>query len=120
MTGYGNQNQRVPDRMNSQIEDPGLRSPPFAATEYLSRLLPKNTTSLFNFLPNSTMLFSLAMCEEKVVTIIPEFLFWIVKKTSSRRALAIFSLGVFRSLPEYNESTMKQSTPSLEISFKTL
>lgn len=47
----------------------------FAAVEYLSRLLPRNTTSLFSFFPNSTIDFSLAICEENVVTIIPACLF---------------------------------------------
>lgn len=54
----------------------------FAAVEYLFRLLPRNTTSRFSFFPNSTIDFSLAICDENVVTIIPAPLFWIVSRTS--------------------------------------
>ena len=67
----------------------------FAAVEYLSKLLPKNTTSLFSFFPKSTMDFNLAMWDENVVTIIPAFRFCIVRRVSSNNPLAIFSEGVF-------------------------
>ena len=60
--------------------------------------------------------FSLAMWEENVVMIIPAFRFWIVKRTSSKSTRATFSEGVFFSEPEYRESTIKRSTPSLDIS----
>ena len=72
----------------------------FAAVEYLSKLLPRNTTSRFSFFPNSTIDFSLAMWDENVVTIIPACLFWMVKRVSSSNALAIFSEGVFPSCGE--------------------
>ena len=92
----------------------------FAAVEYLSRLLPRKTTSLFSFFPNSTIDFSRAMWDENVVTIIPAFLFWIVRRTSWSSALAIFSDGVFLSEPEYSESTTNARTPSFAISLSTL
>ena len=92
----------------------------FAAVEYLSRLLPKKTTSRFNFFPKSTIDFSLAMWDENVVTIIPAFRFWIVISVSSRSALAIFSDGVFPSCGAYRESHMNVSTPSFDISLSLL
>ena len=69
----------------------------FAAVTYLDRLLPRKIISLFSFLPNSVIDFSLAMWDENVVMTIPELWLSVVKKTSSSNPLAIFSEGVFLS-----------------------
>ena len=48
----------------------GHNSALVAAETYLFRLLPKKINFLSNLLPNSTIDFNLAICEENVVTII--------------------------------------------------
>src|SRR3989344_6096878 len=77
---------------------------------YFLMLLPRITTSLPVFFPNSMKLFNLAIGEAKHDPIIALLSFSALNITSLSISLATISLGVFLAADEYNELGMTAKT----------
>ena len=83
----------------------------FAAKQYFAMLLPIMMTFLFSSLPNSAIVFSLAMWLANVVSMSPFPLLSMSIRTSLSMSFATCSLGVFRCSAEYRQSCISASTP---------